>query len=36
MTTCAGGSSGDEGARLLGFTAADADDHDVRVERPDD
>jgi hypothetical protein len=27
---------GDEGARLLGFTAADADDHDVRVERPDD
>lgn len=27
---------GDEGARLLGFTAADADDHDVRVGRPDD
>jgi Winged helix DNA-binding domain len=27
---------GDEGARLLAFTAADADDHDVRVERSDD
>ena len=26
---------GDEGARLLAFTAAEADDHDVRIVDPD-
>jgi hypothetical protein len=29
------GAVGDEGARLLAFTAAGADDHDVRIVDPD-